>query len=868
MSAVSLEQPRSGKVPPQDVDAERSVLGAMLLEKSAVSECIELLKPEDFYRPAHANIYDAILRLFERNQPIDEVTVSSDLKSQGHLDGVGGLEYISGLTDSTPTAANATYYPRIVRDNALSRRLIAAATSIATSGYAAGADVDVLLDQAEAKIFEITNARDHKSYTPLKEVVKTAFKQIETLYEKRSMVTGVPTGFVDLDKMTAGFQPSDLIIIAGRPSMGKTAVALNIAQNAAVLHNVPALVFSLEMSKEALVMRMLCSEARIDSQRMRGGNLQSTDWPKLARAAGALAEAPMYLDDTGAISVLEMRAKARRLQAEKGLGLIMVDYLQLMRGRATNEGREKEISEISRGLKSLAKELKVPVIALSQLNRSLEQRQDKRPMLSDLRECVTGDTLVVLADGRRVPIVDLVGTTPRVLAMTPDEQIVPADSDKVWCVGTKPVFHVTLASGRSLRATAKHRVYSSKGWVTVGELAPGDRFAMARVVEAESSDPGWSDARVALLAHLIGDGSFLSGQPMRYTTASEDNSALVSTAATREFGCKVVRYKGRGAWHQLLISGNGTRWKPAGVNAWLRALGIFGQRSHEKRIPRAMFTQPIEKIALFLQHLWATDGCISVRRGRGSNRVFFASSSRGLVEDVAALLLRFGIVGRLRTTVHPTARAMHTVDISGAEDQERFLDEIGAFGPRVEQASALRSVLAVTKANTNVDTLPVEVYQRVKALLEERGLTRRALAVGHGITSFNFDRAPSRETIVRLADALGDWQLKHAANAELFWDRVVSVSPCGEEPVYDLTVPGPASWLADGLVVHNSGAIEQDADVICFVYRDEYYNKETTTDRGVAEFIVGKQRNGPTGTVRLKFFNEFTKFETLAEERN
>ncbi|MEZ0313650.1 MAG: replicative DNA helicase [Myxococcota bacterium] len=386
MLADASPQRPQGKLPPQDVDAERSVLGAMLLERAAVSECIELLKPEDFYRPAHAAIYEAVLRLFERNEPIDEVTVCYDLRGQGKIDGVGGSEYIAHLTELTPTAANAIHYARIVRDAALSRRLIAAATMIATSGYQGGETVDILLDQAEAKIFEITSAREHRSYTPLKDVVKDAFKTIEKLYERKELVTGVPTGFQDLDKMTAGFQPSDLIIIAGRPSMGKTAVALNIAQYAAVHQKVPALVFSLEMSKEALVMRMLCSEARIDSQRMRGGFLNSTDWPKLARAAGALAEAPMYLDDTGAISVLEMRAKARRLQAERGLGLIMVDYLQLMRGRTSNEGREREISEISRGLKALGKELKVPVIALSQLNRSLEQRQDKRPMLSDLRE--------------------------------------------------------------------------------------------------------------------------------------------------------------------------------------------------------------------------------------------------------------------------------------------------------------------------------------------------------------------------------------------------------------------------------------------------------------------------------------------------
>lgn len=386
MVTESLPERRQGRLPPQDLEAERSVLGAMLLESSAVADAAQKLEPEHFYRPAHARVFEAVLSLFERNEPVDEVTVGSELAAQGHLESVGGVAFIATLTESVPTAANIAYYARIVRNRALSRRLINAATEIASTGYEGAQPIDDLLDQAESRIFEITSARDQRNFAPLKEVVKSAFKEIEKRYEKKELITGVPTGFLDFDKKTAGLQPSDLIIVAGRPSMGKTALALNMAQYAAVQAKVPVAVFSLEMSKEQLVMRMLCAEGRIDSHRMRGGFLKDTDWPKLARAAGRLAEAPVFIDDSGSLSILEMRAKARRLQADKGLGLIVVDYLQLMRGRSSSEGREREISEISRGLKALAKELAVPVVALSQLNRSLEQRQDKRPMLSDLRE--------------------------------------------------------------------------------------------------------------------------------------------------------------------------------------------------------------------------------------------------------------------------------------------------------------------------------------------------------------------------------------------------------------------------------------------------------------------------------------------------
>ena len=380
------QRPR-GRIPPQDLEAEKSVLGALLLDPNESQEVLSSMKPDDFYRPAHAKVFEAVVSLFEKNEPVDEVTVAAELQKQGDLEACGGRSFLAELSDRVPTAANAAHYAKIVKNRALTRKLIHVATTIAGSGYQETADVEQLLDHAESQIFEITSDRDEGGFTPLKEIVQVAFGKIEELYERKEAITGVATGFDKLDKMTAGFQPGDLIIVAGRPSMGKTALALNMAQYAALKNKVPTALFSLEMSKEQLVMRMLCTEGRIRGDRLRGGFLKDSDWPKLARACGGLAEAPMYIDDTGALNILEMRTKCRRLQQQHGLGLIVVDYLQLMHGRGSGgEGREREISEISRGLKALAKELRLPVVALSQLNRSLEQRQDKRPMLSDLRE--------------------------------------------------------------------------------------------------------------------------------------------------------------------------------------------------------------------------------------------------------------------------------------------------------------------------------------------------------------------------------------------------------------------------------------------------------------------------------------------------
>ncbi len=363
-----------------------SVLGGILLENEALNKALEILRPDDFYRDTHRKIFSALIELSDKGEPADLVTLSALLQQKGEMEAVGGSSYLNTLVDYVPTAANIAYYCRMVKEKSLTRRLIKVATDIATRGYEGG-EIEETLDWAEKSIFEITGMKTRPSYFSTREIMKDTFKAIEKLYDRKELVTGVPTGFTDLDQMTAGLQPGDLIIIAGRPSMGKTAFCLNLVEHAAIHYQnpVPTVIFSLEMSKEQLVQRMLCSISKVDASRLRTGHLGESDWPKLTTGAGLLSDAPIYIDDTPAISVLELRAKARRLKAEKKLGLVVVDYLQLMQGH-NSESRQQEISEISRSLKALAKELRVPVVALSQLNRSLENRTDKRPIMADLRE--------------------------------------------------------------------------------------------------------------------------------------------------------------------------------------------------------------------------------------------------------------------------------------------------------------------------------------------------------------------------------------------------------------------------------------------------------------------------------------------------
>jgi replicative DNA helicase len=374
------------RVPPQNIEAEQAVLGAILIDSEALLVAMERIVPEDFYRASHQHILEAMLRLNEQNEPIDLITLTAKLQDQQLLDEVGGVGYLSELANSVPTSANVGYYAQIIEEKAMLRRLIRAATQIVSSGYASAEDVNDLISDAEKKILEISNRRG-EGFISIRDVLMEVFERVEHLFNHKGGTTGIPSGFPDLDKMTAGFQRSDLIIVAARPSVGKTAFALNIAQNVGVRAKETVAIFSLEMSASQLVQRMICAEANVDATRMRTGYLEGDDWEKLTMAIGSLSEAQIYIDDSPSITVADIRAKCRRLKKERGLGMILIDYLQLIHGRGKgSDNRQQEVSEISRTLKAIARELEVPVIALSQLSRGVEQRQDKRPMMSDLRE--------------------------------------------------------------------------------------------------------------------------------------------------------------------------------------------------------------------------------------------------------------------------------------------------------------------------------------------------------------------------------------------------------------------------------------------------------------------------------------------------
>ncbi|WP_270166988.1 replicative DNA helicase [Paenibacillus sp. SYP-B4298] len=375
------------RVPPQNMEAEQAVLGSILLQSEALITAMERIRSEDFYSTPHQLIYEAMVELGEGNQPIDLVTLTAYLQDRQQLEEVGGVSYLAKLAGGVPTAANIDYYAQIVEEKSMYRRLIRTATQIVTNGYAATDDIGLLLSEAEQKIMEISNRRASSGFISIRDVLMEVFERVEHLYSNKGGATGIPSGFTDLDKMTSGFQRNDLIIVAARPSVGKTAFALNIAQNVGVRARETVAIFSLEMSAAQLVQRMICAESNVDAGRMRTGYLEGDDWEKLTMAIGSLSEAEIYIDDTPGITVADIRAKCRRLKKEKGLGMILIDYLQLIQGRGkAGENRQQEVSEISRTLKQIARELEVPVIALSQLSRGVEQRQDKRPMMSDLRE--------------------------------------------------------------------------------------------------------------------------------------------------------------------------------------------------------------------------------------------------------------------------------------------------------------------------------------------------------------------------------------------------------------------------------------------------------------------------------------------------
>ncbi len=854
-----------------------ALLGSVMLRPEALHDIADIVSLDSFYSDKHRIIYDTMMELFTKHDPIDLLSVSAKLKEKGWLDQIGGNTYLTELVNVVPSSANIVYYAQIVQKKHIMRRLIEASDHINQLGYDETGELEEMLDNAEKKLFEVTNFNTSHKFVPLKDELAEAWDRLDRLHSEGSDgMRGVPTGFAALDNKLSGLQKSDLIILAARPSMGKTSLALDIARQSAVNHGTPVGIFSLEMSSQQLVDRMLSAQSNVDAWKMRTGKLsRQDDFDAIRTGLDKLSKAPIFIDDQPGNNILKMRSIARRLKSEHGLGLIIVDYLQLMvpvgaSARGT-DNLVQQTTEISHSLKNLARELEVPVLALSQLSRAVEQRGG-RPRLSDLRDsgCLTGDTLITRADtGERVQIQSLVGQTDvPIFSLDAHYKLITLPTTKVFSSGVKEVFEIKTRSGRTIKASANHKFFTLSGWNRLDEFKPEMRIAIPRALSVSTQENTMMDSEVILLAHLLGDGCVLPRQPIHYTSADPKNIEMVKVSVKMAFGITPRVVKQENWWHVYLPSPyHLTHGKHHPIIHWFTKLGISPVRSYEKKIPDAIFKTSEKQIKLFLHHLWATDGNISWKKLPGRKPVaaiYYASTSLELAQGVQHLLLRLGIWSTLKKVLQGKYRPIYQIHIQSAPVQLKFCELVGSFGARGDVVPEIMQTLREVAPNTNTDTVPREIWQMfVGPEKEKMDMSWRDVSSKMEI-SYNgsalMATGVSRMRLVKLATILSSEKLLHLAESDVYWDEVVSVTSLGEQEVFDATVPGTHNFVADDFIVHNS--IEQDADIVLMIHREDKYKDEA--DRtNIAEIMIEKHRNGETGKVELFFNDKKATFQNM-----
>jgi replicative DNA helicase len=818
--------------PPQDIGAEQSVLGGMLLSKDAIADVVEVLQPGDFYRPAHQAVYDCILDLYGRGEPADPITISAELQRRGELLRIGGAPYLHTLIAMVPTAANAGYYAEIVAEKAVLRRLVEAGTRIVQLGYhgAEGAEVSEVVDRAQAAIYEVSDRRATEDFVVLEELLQPTMDEIETI-ESRGIGYGVPTGFADLDEVTNGLHAGQMIIVAARPGVGKSTLGLDFARSCSIKAGKSSVVFSLEMSRTEIVMRLLSAEARIPLKDMRTGHMNDDAWARLARKVSEVSEAPLFVDDSPNLTMMEIRAKARRLKQRHDLALIVVDYLQLMTSGRRVESRQQEVSEFSRQLKLLAKELEVPLVAISQLNRGPEQRTDKKPMLADLREsgCLTERTRVLRADtGAEVSFGELIRSGQRPLVWALDERLrlVARPVTAVFPSGVRPVFRLTLASGRQLEATGNHPFLTVDGWLPLSRLRPGEQIGVAGRVPQPAVPRPLPEPEVVLLAQLFG----------------------VPADGADRCGARAV-------------------------------------------VPPAVFGLPDAQVALYLRHLWAADGAVAWDQAGDRAVISCVTAGRRFAEDVLVLLARCGVLATVRAAGDDSAGGRWVVRVEETENQLRFLDEVGARGLRCLAAKQVASRLR-GMSGAGAGAVPSKVWQRVHALLHRRLIAgevqaprvpRQAVGAGPvaagpvvpepvgarvvlpgsvGAMAAGTAAGMRHSPLAQARAVLDEAELDLVAVNDVGWDEVITIEPIGEQPVFDATVAGAHNFVANGVCVHNS--LEQDADMVILIHRPDAWERDDPR-AGEADLILAKHRNGPMATVTVAHQLHYSRFADMAQ---
>ncbi|VVA43482.1 Replicative DNA helicase [Candidatus Roizmanbacteria bacterium] len=863
------------KTPPHDFDAEKSVLGAVLIDSSSINLVAEFLKSEHFYGREHQLVYSAMITLFEKQQPIDVVTIQDELKKTDSLKLIGGKNYLSDLINAVPTSAYIEQYGRIVKNHFVKRRLIQMSSRLVEKSFDTKGDVKKLLDDAETEIFSLSQEHLHRDFIQLKEVLAESFERLEEFVKKGSHLRGVSTGFIDLDSKLAGMQDSNLLILAARPGIGKTTMALNIALQAATKNKVPVGFFSLEMSKEELVDRLLVGQADIDAWRLKTGRLSDDDYKRLTEAMGDLSEAPIYIDDTPGSSILEMRTKARKLKMEKDIKLLVVDYLQLIDPGKRFDSRVNEVSFVSQNLKNLARELKIPVLALSQLSRAVEQRGTRKPQLSDLREsgCLTGNATLINSDtGEKISIKYLAERKEQIpvniMAMDSDYKIKRAILTKAFKSGIKMTYLLKTKSGREIIASANHPFYKVSGWTPLDQLKVNDLIAVPREIDVKGKNQ-YRDEEIIFLAHMIGDGCFVKHQPIHYTSGDLKNIKAVEIVAKKLFKITPRLVKQKNWFHLYLPSPYRlTHNKHHPFVNWLKKQGLDFSYSYEKVLPNGFLQLTKQQIKLFLCHLWATDGNISWKKLVGrkpSASIYYSSTSKILIQQIQYLLLRLGIISSIHYSKKKDYRTNWQVHIQGKENQLKYLTEVGCYGKRGEIIPQLIKSITKIVANTNNDVIPKEVWKLfILKEKDRKNLSWRELAKAYG-TSYSgsslFKNNIGRDRLKKISKILESKQLELLSESDIYWDKIKEITKLKDEEVYDATISDSHNFVANDVIVHNS--IEQDADVVMFLYLEQETEDILDQNKKMVKLYIAKHRNGATGEMDLMFRGDRVKFYSV-----
>lgn len=873
------------RVPPSEVSLEAVVISHVFLKPEDYDLVASVIGAEHFFSQAHRHIWEAIASLAAQGKGYDTAAVAGVLRERERLAQVGGTPYLAQIADATPSMANVVQHAQVVREKWRLRQSIALHRTFAAEGFTTSTDgVQALLEEAERQLADLAHQTTDANLELAGAIMQRNLDEMRDAKARGLSVTGQSSGFADLDRKTGGLYDGDLYVLAGRPGSGKSAVATSIAANVArprvpgELSEKAVAFFTLEMPRSQLTMRLACSESGVSATDVRSGRLSNEQWSAITTVTQKLQEFPLWIDDTAGITVLELRSRVRRLQREielgvtktsaKRLGLVVVDYLQLMRGeRVKGSSREQEVSGISQGLKRMAKELSVPVLALSQLNRSVEQQKDKRPQLQHLRECLAGETRILNPRTGELVRVDAMKPGSHVLALdTRTLRLKPARCRGVIKTGVRETVSMTTRSGRSIRLTASHPVYTLSGWKPIGELKEGERFAVPRAYPHAKGRARVNADLARLLGYLVSNGSYKRHRSVGITMPEKVVLRDVARVVRSGFPGIVPRlHKHRSGTDtlELTVPGGPGPGKNPVIN-WLQALGVHGQGTPEKTTPDAVLSGNEAVVRNYLAGLFTGDGTV-VKRKRGGWVVKYTSTSMQLLQEIQHMLLRCGVMSQVAPATRHTKSTcdIATLQVSERTAVARFAAQIPARGKKGRKLKLAKAWALSGRVNARMDRLPLAITQAVNEARSELGLSHAQLRYrcqGKQMCRDDLLRAATRLHCEANAQGRkGQYAaLQRLAGSDLLWDSVRAIEPSERVAVYDIVVPGHHCFVANDIIVHNSGAIEQDADAVWFLYRAAYYDKGAP--KGEAELNIAKQRNGPTGAIELYFEGKSMRF--------